>query len=121
MAQAQIVDDRRPIQLRHPQWIADRLGRIGRAAFTVAHLAHCAARTTQSTRDLAQAAAFSQPPPDLLVPMHRHAPKRHAAVSFVVAHEGSGSGGQESGDEGSGARNPRFDCRGQKIGRLGSP
>jgi len=102
-------------------WLTDRLGRIGRASFTVAHFAHRTARTPQSSCDLAQAAPFRQPSSDLLVPMHRHAPKRHAAVSFVVAHEGCGSGGQESGDEGSGARNPRFDCRGQKLGRLGSP
>ena len=99
MPQAQIVDDRRPIQLRHPQRIARRLGRIGREAFPIAHLAHRAARTPQSPGDLAQAAPFSQPPPDLLVPMHRHAPKRHAAVSFVVAHEGCGRRGQDCGEE----------------------
>ena len=90
MPEAQIVDDRRPIQLRHPQRIRASPRRIRRDALPVAHLAHRAPRAPQSPGDLAQAAALRQPPPDLLVPMHRHAPKRHAAVSFVVAHEGCG-------------------------------
>jgi hypothetical protein len=53
--------------------------------------------------------------------MHRHAPKRHAAVSFVVTHEGCGSQAQQSGDDGSGAGKYGTDRRGQKIDRIGSP
>jgi hypothetical protein len=53
--------------------------------------------------------------------MHRHAPKRHAVVSFVVAHEGCGTQREESGDDGSAARKHCFNGRSQKNGRLRSP
>jgi hypothetical protein len=56
-------------------------------------------KAPQRPGDLAQAAALREPPPDLLVPLHRHAPKRHAAVSFVVTHEGCGTQRTGSGDE----------------------
>src|SRR5271168_1359048 len=46
--------------------------------------------------------------------MHRHAPKRHAAVSFVVTHEGCGA-------DGSGARQYGFDRDRRKIGRIRGP
>ena len=66
---------------------------------SIAHLTHRATRAPQRPGDLAQASPSSQPPSDLLVPLHRHAPKRHAALSFVVAHEGCGTRQQSSGDE----------------------
>jgi len=121
MSQSQIVNDRWPVQLRHPQRIADWLWRIGRAAFSVAYFAHRASRTAQGARDLAQTASFRQSSPDLLVPLHRHAPKRHAAVSFVVTHEGCGTQHQESGEEDLMRRQHAIDWRGQIIDRIGSP
>jgi hypothetical protein len=53
--------------------------------------------------------------------MHRHAPKRHAAVSFVVTHEGCGRQARHCGDDGSEAEKYGFDGRGQKNSRIGSP
>ncbi|MGH8306136.1 MAG: hypothetical protein ACRETG_11045, partial [Steroidobacteraceae bacterium] len=40
MTQTQLMDDRGPVQLPHPQRFRQRLQRIGRAALPVAHLAH---------------------------------------------------------------------------------
>jgi hypothetical protein len=64
---------------------------------------------------------LSQPPSDLLVPLHRHAPKRHVAVSFVVAHEGCGTRQQSSGDEDSEAGKHGRDDDGGKVDRTGGP
>ena len=52
--------------------------------------------------------------------MHRHAPKRHAVLSFVVAHEGCDRLGQETDDSGSGTRKHRLDRQHPKIERVGS-
>ena len=118
MPQAQIVNDRRPIELRHPQGIRHQLRRIRRDTLPVAHFAHGATRTPQSPCDLAQAAALGQSSSDLLVPMHRHAPKRHAAVSFVVTHEGCS---RQSLNEGSEARKHGLDRGRRKIGGVRGP
>ena len=82
---------------------------------------HRASRAAQGARDLAQTASFRQSSPDLLVPLHRHAPKRHAAVSFVVAHEGCGSWQLEFGDQDLTHRKHRIGRRRQIIDRIGSP
>ena len=50
MPQPQIVDDRRPVQLRHPQRIGPRLRRIGRAAPRRASPAPCAASSPARAR-----------------------------------------------------------------------
>jgi hypothetical protein len=97
MAQAEIVDDRRPVELPHPQRIGRDLRGRGRGPLAVPHFPHCAARAAQRPRGLAQPATLSQPPPDLLVPMHRHAPHRHVVRSFVDIHEGCGSGARKGG------------------------
>src|ERR1017187_10845137 len=52
--------------------------------------------------------------------MHRHAPKRHAVPSFVVAHEGCDRLGQETDDSGSGTPKHRFDRQHPKIEPVGS-
>ena len=91
VTQAQIVDDRRPVELRHPQWISAALGHIGRAAFPIAHFAHRAARAAQRVGNLPKTATRRQPSLDLLIPIHRHAPQRHGRLSFVVNHEACGS------------------------------
>src|SRR5205807_8565315 len=58
---------------------------------------------------------------DVLVPLTRHAPKRHAALSFDVAHEGCGRRGPDCGDGGSGSGKRGFDGGGRKIGCTASP
>src|ERR1017187_6785760 len=52
--------------------------------------------------------------------MHRHAPKRHAVPSFVVAHEGCDRLGQENDDSGSGTPKHRLDRQHPKNERVGS-
>ena len=53
MPQPQIVDDRRPVELQHPQRIGQRLRCIGRDPQPVAHLPHRVARTTERPGNLA--------------------------------------------------------------------
>ncbi len=43
MPQPQIVDDRRPVQLQHPQRIGQRFRRIRRDPQSVAHFSDCVA------------------------------------------------------------------------------
>ncbi len=91
MAQPQIVNDRRPVQLPHPQRIGcSPRHRLGRALFPVTHLPYRAPRAAQRLRNLPEAAAFGQPPLDLLVSIHRELPPRHVALPFVPAHDGTG-------------------------------
>src|ERR1035438_5092948 len=52
--------------------------------------------------------------------MHRHAPKRHAVLSFMVAHEGCDRLGQKTDDSGSGTPKHRFDRQHPKIEPVGS-
>ena len=96
MAEPQIVDEGRPIDLQHPQWVGQRLGRVRRHPRAIANLAHRIARTAKRPGNLAQSPPFTQPPPDLLKPPHRHAALPHIVNSFVWTHEGSriGSGGR---------------------------
>jgi hypothetical protein len=56
----------------------------------VTHLPYRAPRAAQRLRNLPEAAAFGQPPLDLLVSIHRELPPRHLALPFVLAHNGTG-------------------------------
>src|SRR5882757_1896072 len=96
VAEPEIVDERRPIDLKHPQRIGQRLGRIRRHPQAVSDLAYGVARTAERTGDLTQSPTFRQSPPDLFEPPHRHAAYPHIVNSFVWTHEGSriGSGGR---------------------------
>lgn len=58
MSEPQIVNDGRPVQLQHPQWIEQRLGCIGRLSCAIAHLAYGVARAVQRAGDLAYSAAL---------------------------------------------------------------
>src|SRR6516162_7662625 len=90
--QHELVDDRWPLKLQHPQRIRLPLGRSGRAAKAVAHLPHRTARTPQRPGDLAKPAAFSQPSSNLLVPPHRHAARAHTTIPSLLGHQRSGVG-----------------------------
>src|ERR1700681_4491703 len=94
MAKAEIVDERWPIDLQHPQRIGQRLGRVRRHPQAIADLAHRVAGTTERSGDLAQSPAFRQPSPDLLEPPHRHAAYPHIVNSFVWIIEGSWIGSE---------------------------
>jgi len=120
MPEPQVVHDRWPVDLTHPQRIAPRSRGIRRATRAIPDFAHGAPRTAQGLGDLAQAPALGEAAPDLLVPLHRHAPKRHAALSFVVTHEGCGTRRWRSGDEDSDIRyRSPLGGEGREIQRLG--
>src|SRR5258706_243386 len=97
VAEPEIVDERRPIDLKHPQRIGQRLGRIRRHPQAVSDLAYGVARTAERTGDLTQSPTFRQSPPDLLKPPHRHAAYPHIVNSFVWTHEGSRMGSRGRG------------------------
>ena len=110
-----------PATVRHPQRIRQQLRSVGRETLPVTHFTHRATRTAKGAGDLVQAPALRQSPSDLLVAMHRHAPKRHAVLSFVAAHEGCDRLGQKIGDSGSRPQKHRFHPQHPKIDRVGSP
>src|SRR5688572_16993204 len=111
MAEAELVNDLWPVELRHPERVRARSGVIGRGAHPIAHLAHRATRALQRPCNLPQSPPLSEPPFNLFVPVHREYPPRHAALPFVMVTTVAG----RTADRGGG---PCFGSSSRKIDRL---
>ncbi len=88
VAEPELVQHRRPLDLRHPQRVTGRPA--GRRTQAVTNLPHRPPRTAEGTGNLPQAATGAQPPLNLRVPIHREPPPCHAPLPFAVAHDGTG-------------------------------
>ena len=94
-AQSKLMDDHRPLELRHPQRIRARR-RLMRQTLPVADLAHQTPRAAQSRGDLAHAPSIGQAALNFLVSIHRQSPSRHPALPCVLCDDGTGWRGNRS-------------------------
>lgn len=117
---SQIVDDRRPIQLRHPQRIAQHLGASGESCSPARILRTSLRGALQRTGDLANAVAFGEAPLDLGIAIHRQLPPRHGPLPFGFVHDGTGQIRSQGGSAPVGPmrRNRLGPFSGNKVGPI---
>jgi hypothetical protein len=112
VSQTQVVNHLRPVQLRHPQRIGRCRSLCRRGRFAIPYRAHRRARTAQRPGDLPHRAPGGQPPPDLVISLHRQSPRCHPirpaqkARGYVshAALQAAAAGGLHSGNQGSSPR-----------------